>query len=457
MLIVVLYNTHQVNCFQQNEQICEFSVKNYNLGNVNHYLYACRIKNARIEDGHTITHTEDNQRSNEDVEAVSYETGNHLRFIPNSLFVEFPNMKLLRVLFCSLTAIKPNYFQNARHLTNIRITMNPIINLESDLFAEAPNLEYISLYKNKIESVHRLCFSGLKNLQRLDLDDNKIKNLHPTTFSNLMNLQFLNLNGNQCISRNYKSVNQNFRGIQGEIKQKCGYDIINEGVESNIPVKVVYGTTLKPRLDIGANNYEEILQINSTESPSLEEKTLPVQPDEQVKEIREVEEIKEILCKDSCEKIQEMSKKIEDLTKLTQNYEVRVKVLEEKLQSSQSPVEVEEISNINESVVKCEEQCPEYSNKFDELSNSFDEKLENINATYFQNVQDVTEEFKDTVEVCKDTYEESDRNLALLKTFIMEQSKACDKKIKDSISKLEGRFEIVAKQFFAFTNKNRSP
>lgn len=443
---MLLFQT--ITCFQENVQTCDFAVKSYHLGDVNQHLYSCRIKDARIEHDHTITHTEENQRSNDDVEAVSYESGNSLKLIPSSLFVSFPNMKLLRVLFCNLTMIRPYYFQNARHLTNIRITMNPIINLESDLFAEAPNVEYISLYKNKIESVHRLCFSGLKHLQRLDLDDNKIKNLHPTTFSNVMNLQFLNLNGNNCISRNYKGVNQNFRGIQREIKQKCQYDIIKEGVENNVPVKVVYLTTLAPRFDKGQNSYDDRVQMSFTESSKQEEKMLPIEPIEPVKE-----DPKEATCIDSCGKIDELTQQIQGLTKLSIEYKERVKALEEKLET----ITREKLSsNKTEIAVKCDVQCTELNNKFNELTNSFEDKLEMINATTSQNVQEISQEFKDASELCKDTYAESERNFALLNALISEQSKACDKKVKDSISKLEGKFEKVAKQFFASQTKPKA-
>ena len=184
------------------------------------YLYGIDIFN---ENETVTTNTEGNPKSNEDIEVVYYNSGN-LKFIPNSLFTTFPNLRRLSAAFTNTEVIKPQQLKNASKLKVFIVHMNDVTKLTSDLFVEAPNLEHINFSENKITSVHRYAFRGLSKLQGVYLEKNMISNIHPETFSHLVNLNILILVDNACINDEYnENANQQFKDIENDIRKSCDY------------------------------------------------------------------------------------------------------------------------------------------------------------------------------------------------------------------------------------------
>ena len=189
--------------------------------------YYCAIKDAKLLDENepVNTITKDNTKSNSEVQLVSYVSGNNVKFIPNSLFKTFPNMKY----FCfsnteGINVLKPHFLTGAKNLKVFYIHGNYLTSLDKDLFIEAPNLEHINLKKNLIESVHISTFKGLSNLEGLYLQGNKIVSLHPNTFSKLRKLKSLNLQSNECINTSFAILETSHTIIATEIIKTCKND-----------------------------------------------------------------------------------------------------------------------------------------------------------------------------------------------------------------------------------------
>lgn len=204
-------------------QICEFQTADFELWDRIESYYSCELENIRLTDEYerVKTLTGNNPRSDSDVEAVVYGPGNELAFISSYLFVEFPNMKFLRVQGANLQTLETHYFRNARNLITLDIETNSIPHLDSKLFIEAPNLETIILFNNDIETIHPEAFYGLEKLVSLELFYNKITFLDPHTFSHLQSLSMLRLDENECIDRYFMDINGQFNEIEQIIEEKC--------------------------------------------------------------------------------------------------------------------------------------------------------------------------------------------------------------------------------------------
>ena len=92
-----------------------------------------------------------NRNSNYEVTTVWYESGNMVKFIPNSLFTTFVNLEFLYIHYNNkFETMKPEYLRNAKKLKNIYIRNNSVKKLNAQVFAEANNLEHINFYGNQI-------------------------------------------------------------------------------------------------------------------------------------------------------------------------------------------------------------------------------------------------------------------------------------------------------------------
>lgn len=207
-------------------QKCGFSTGNYyansfegpQVPSYECFIYAAKLYNEADE---VITDTSANINSNDDVKMVSYWYSD-VKFIPNSLFVTFPNLEQIYVAsFQNFTEIRPHFFKNANHLKIIRIYANELTQLTANVFAEASNLENINLSYNKIEIIDKAAFKGLSKLVGVYLDHNKIKSMDSSTFSQLISLQSLNLIHNECIDRQFDLFNSTFIQIEDAIRQSC--------------------------------------------------------------------------------------------------------------------------------------------------------------------------------------------------------------------------------------------
>lgn len=204
------------------EQTCVFNHGIFEVWARRVSLYYCEIVDARLTNEYeavrTITH---DKESDSEVQAVIYGPENQLDFIPASIYVKFPNLKLLRINGCGLTSIEPEFFRNARNLKQIGIENNFISHLDAFIFVGARNVESINLFNNGIESVDQNTFGGLNKLANLELYHNNIVKLSPTTFSHLFKLSILRLDSNQCINKYFTYFFGEFDEIEAAIKKNC--------------------------------------------------------------------------------------------------------------------------------------------------------------------------------------------------------------------------------------------
>lgn len=190
-------------------------------------MYFCAISKDQplITENDTVTiNTEANNKTDEEIFAIGYISGNQVKFIPQLFFTVFVNVReFFMDADCKFETLKPEYLTNANNLKVFGIWSNDITNLGASLFVNAQNLEHINFQGNKIERIDRLTFSNLTKLQGLYLPNNRISNIHPDTFSHLKDLQVLNLLGNICINRFFENANKRFKEIEDEIKKSCTY------------------------------------------------------------------------------------------------------------------------------------------------------------------------------------------------------------------------------------------
>ena len=210
------------------QQNCAFKQNNYFANTIAlPYVtfYTCEITQVNlIYENETVTTYGNHSASktNDDVEVIDYDSKNIMKYIPNSLFTTFVNLKHV-VLFRDfrLEDLKPEFLKNAKKLKMFRVQDNIITHLVENLFLEAINLEYINLQRNRIESIDVMAFNKLTKLVGLFLNGNKIKNLFSVTFSELSSLLFLKLEKNACINKNFNITNGSFIEVKTEILKEC--------------------------------------------------------------------------------------------------------------------------------------------------------------------------------------------------------------------------------------------
>lgn len=177
-----------------------------------------------INENETVT-TSTNRQPKEDVQMIIYRTQNVIKYIPNSIFKDFPNVEYFYFNNnLQLEKLRPKYFRNARNLKLLVIQNNPIHELKSNLFVDALKLKMINLSFNKILSIDLLTFNKLSKLYELYLTGNPIKNLHPQTFTPLKSLEVLDLKnyeGTSCVNENFSIFDDGFDAVEKEIAKEC--------------------------------------------------------------------------------------------------------------------------------------------------------------------------------------------------------------------------------------------
>lgn len=209
--------------FDCTEQSCKFHVRTW-AETKNLTYYSCEIFNTTlsVDPKEVTTNTKSHNNSNGEVYLFNYVEGNQLEFIPNSIFTTFPNLQVFLISKnASLDNLKPDYLLNAKKLTALEISGNPITELNGYIFEEAPRLKIINLHDNLIESIHWLTFKGLCNLLVVNLQGNRISRLVPTTFSNLLSIEIVKMEKNLCLNETFYISNYNFTEIENVIDSVC--------------------------------------------------------------------------------------------------------------------------------------------------------------------------------------------------------------------------------------------
>lgn len=212
------------------QQTCIFQSPTYFINTVEgttKSYWKCHVNNVKllIENELVTTDFSANSKPNANVTAFLYHIGNDIKFIPNSIFVDFINIEHFYINSNQgFETMKPEFLRNATKLISFFVHSNIISRLDANIFIEAPTLEHINLQNNKIETIHFLTFSGLPNLKNVYLNNNKVTNLYPVTFSHHPHLLTLNLMENTCINKKFSNASHEIPLISAEIATACKFN-----------------------------------------------------------------------------------------------------------------------------------------------------------------------------------------------------------------------------------------
>lgn len=121
----------------------------------------------------------------------------HLEYVPNSIFLTFPNLQNLMIDEVLLTEFDARDFTNATRLRRIWASRNRIRQIGRQWFINTPLLLSLQLVNNEIETIHAEAFTGLTRMNNLNLDGNRLTSISGKFFAMLEGLLTLNLNNNQ--------------------------------------------------------------------------------------------------------------------------------------------------------------------------------------------------------------------------------------------------------------------
>lgn len=400
-------------------------------------VYFCAISKDQPltnENDTVIINTDDNNKTNEDILAIGYISGNQIKYIPQALFTTFVNVKeFFMDADSQFETLKPEYLNNANNLKVFGIWSNEITKLGANLFVYAPNLEHINFQGNKIERIDRLTFSNLTQLQGLYLPNNKIANLHPETFSHLKDLQVLNLLGNVCVNKFFGNANTRFKEIEEEIRKSCTYTLSAE--------ELAYIERQEAAAKLSA-------QLKSTTSaPS-----------------NQTEEVPTLLIEPSIKNQQENEKRIAELIELNKNLTMTI----EKLIKSTEKKELQEVDDhkpltklepkldldqITKALLNIEKMLKESDKraleKSIETNEKFEEQTQRLKELEVKLSYKITEEAQKVADVCEKSilqfeYKSSNNYLMIMKS-IQDQKTAIDLNFKVCKNRIVGMQNKILK------------
>lgn len=208
---------------------------NYILNNLD---YVCNL-NLKITAPDVLTvsisGTHEFGKSNIDLTSL-IATNQIIRFVPQRLFVDVPNVKSVSITSSQLLAVTTKSFIGLPRLEDLKLSNNDLSFVDNQVFALNPLLVNIDLSRNKIDTISKCSFGGLKNLRVLSLagnllkrlpsnlfrgnlnlqtvllNDNKIARIPAMVFEPLSQLRFASLEGNVCINERFESVEKDFLG-----------------------------------------------------------------------------------------------------------------------------------------------------------------------------------------------------------------------------------------------------
>lgn len=163
-----------------------------------------------------------------------------IKFIPQNMFEDFINLKIISITKSNLISITKKTFANLPKLVDLNLSGNELSLLDVNTFLANPLLQSLDLSGNKIEIISKLSLNGLTNLKVLNIAHNLLSilpadllNLNlkletillnnnlltkiPDLFSNLPSLKVTNLIGNLCVNELLEST---FDNVVGNILKK---------------------------------------------------------------------------------------------------------------------------------------------------------------------------------------------------------------------------------------------
>lgn len=140
----------------------------------------------------------------EDVTGLDFDKNKKVSYLPDKVYLNFPNLIGYSARECSIEIISRENFYG---LVNVKV---------------------LSLNKNQIEKIHSDTFVDLISLEVLALGNNKIKFLNGEVIFGLTNLKTVDLESNQCIFRNFRNETE-IAALPKRLTKNCGfYEILED-------------------------------------------------------------------------------------------------------------------------------------------------------------------------------------------------------------------------------------
>lgn len=121
---------------------------------------------------------------------------NNVTIMPSGFFTRFPKLTQI-ILSTGLESIKKDDFKNAKHLNILHLNGNKLQIIPNSVFIEAPQLTETDLSDNRLVTIEDFAFNSLRKLNFVFLRANRLTTLKRNTFVGAPNLIGLNLENNQ--------------------------------------------------------------------------------------------------------------------------------------------------------------------------------------------------------------------------------------------------------------------
>lgn len=155
-------------------------------------LKTCEVKNQAIQsEGYVLKAKPDTS-----VKAFSIKNNKYVKFIPENLSENFPELMAISIKNCSVKNLYAKPFKNLRKLQILLVKENEIEYVPGDAFIDLINLEHLELKNNKIQFLSANVFNSLVNLESLLLRYNSIEKMSDHIFAPLINLKNISFGSN---------------------------------------------------------------------------------------------------------------------------------------------------------------------------------------------------------------------------------------------------------------------
>ncbi len=132
--------------------------------------------------------------------------GNSLEYLPQDVFVSFPNLDQLKLTMNGIEVMDKSAFSGLHKLTHLDLSENRLFSPNPDWFQDLESLEVLDLSHNNLHMLPREGFRFLTSLRILDLSFNQIQHVYPHAFHGLTGLKQLFLNSNHIPSVPFQST-----------------------------------------------------------------------------------------------------------------------------------------------------------------------------------------------------------------------------------------------------------
>lgn len=133
------------------------------------------LKNFEIR-GATIKFVERRDFVNMDQLTLLTMEGMSLKFLPEDLLADLPNIERVYFVNCKIRNIPENFFSEQKNMNKLILSGNILEVLHKDLFKSSPKLREIDLTNNNLKSI-LVDFTKLHAIERIFLLDNSCMNV----------------------------------------------------------------------------------------------------------------------------------------------------------------------------------------------------------------------------------------------------------------------------------------